>query len=108
MISFGEFQKQVSRTLPSLTETEGLVMGAMGLCGESGEASEIIKKFVFHEHDLDRVKLKNELGDILWYLAAMATVLGVSLEDIASQNIEKLKARYPDGWDPERSKNRDK
>ena len=107
MISFGEYQSISSRTLSLLSEKEGLVMAAMGLCGESGEASEIIKKYVFHDHDLDRDKLRNELGDILWYLAAMATVLDVSLEDIASENIAKLKARYPDVWDPERSRNRD-
>ena len=106
MISFEEYQKLSSRTLPLLAEKEALVMAVMGLCGESGEASEIVKKHVFHEHDLNRDQLRNELGDVLWYLAAMATVLGVSLEDIASENVAKLKARYPEGWDPERSRNR--
>lgn len=78
----------------------------LGIAGEAGEVADVIKKEVFHDHPEDTEKIKKELGDVLWYVAAVATVYKLDLEDIAVANLEKLKKRYPDGFSSERSLNR--
>jgi NTP pyrophosphatase (non-canonical NTP hydrolase) len=83
-----------------------LTYTALGLTGESGEVAEMIKKTFYHDHPLDKEALCKELGDVLWYLAVMADGLGVRLEQIATENIEKLRARYPEGFSAEKSLNR--
>lgn len=103
-----EYQNKAMRTLnKERSGKEILVNAALGLCGESGEAADIIKKYVFHGHELDRESLIKELGDVAWYIAEAATVLGISLEDVLNKNIEKLQKRYPDGFDSQRSINRE-
>ena len=77
-----------------------------GLTGEAGEVAELIKKHLYHATPLDQDALVKELGDCLWYVAAFANVLGLSLDDVAERNIEKLRRRYPEGFDTERSRNR--
>ena len=95
------------RTLnPELSKKDVLINGVMGLCGESGEAIDIVKKHLAQGHELDREKLIKELGDVAWYLAETAYALDVSLDKVLRGNIEKLKARYPEGFDAEKSKNR--
>jgi NTP pyrophosphatase (non-canonical NTP hydrolase) len=79
----------------------------MGLCGESGEVIDIVKKHLAQGHALDREKIIKELGDVAWYMAEIATVLDVELEDVLVQNIEKLKKRYPEGFSTEKSVNRE-
>lgn len=81
---------------------------ALGLCGESGEVADLVKKHLGHGHDLDKEKIKEELGDVLWYIASMCHCLGMDLKDVAAKNVEKLMIRYPNGFDTERSKNREK
>ena len=78
----------------------------MGLCGESGEAIDIVKKHLFQGHELDRKALAKELGDIAWYLAETAYALNIPLDAILKANIAKLKERYPEGFDASRSVNR--
>jgi len=80
---------------------------ALGLVGESGEVADLIKKVVAHGHPLDAEKLAQELGDVLWYLAVTADALGFSLDEIANRNITKLRARYPNGFSPGRSIDRE-
>lgn len=80
-----------------------LAISTLGLVGESGEVSEIIKKHIGHGHEIDVEKVTKELGDVLWYLSDVASQLGIDLEDVASLNIEKLKARYPEGFSYEAS-----
>jgi len=92
---------------PALSPKDVLINGVMGLCGESGEAIDLVKKHLAQGHELDKEKLAKELGDIAWYLAETATAIGYSLEDILQMNIDKLRARYPDGFAVERSVNRD-
>lgn len=92
---------------PGLTPNEALCNAALGLAGEAGECVDIVKKHVFHGHDLDGNKLIEEMGDVLFYLAWMASELGVSLAYVAEMNVEKLKRRYPDGFSHEASVNRD-
>ncbi len=102
-----EYQSLAARTLGrDRTHEQQLANAALGLTGEAGETAEIIKKHLFHDTPLDRDALIKELGDCLWYIGAFATVLDVSLEEIAQRNVDKLHKRYPEGFDPQRSKHR--
>ena len=106
-MTINEYQNLALRTLnPSLSQKDVLINGVMGLCGESGEAIDIVKKHLAQGHDLDREHLIQELGDIAWYLAETASALDVSLEEVLQRNIEKLQKRYPEGFSKERSENR--
>ena len=104
-----EYQRLAMTTLnPSLSKKDALVNGVMGLCGESGEAIDIVKKHLHQGHPLDKEKLLKELGDIAWYLAEAAYALDTPLDEVLESNIAKLKARYPEGFDTERSIHREK
>ena len=106
-MTINEYQKLAMQTLnPALSQKDVLINGVMGLCGESGEAIDIVKKHLAQGHELDREKLAKELGDIAWYLAETAYALEMPLEDILQVNIDKLKKRYPEGFSAERSINR--
>ena len=104
-----EYQSQAARTLiktPDFQITPEQVMitwTATGLAGEVGEVIELIKKGIYHQQGVDPEKMKKELGDVLWYLSGLAGQFGLTLDEIMQHNIEKLKARYPAGWDPKRS-----
>lgn len=99
-----EYQKLAMTTLnPALDNKDVLINSVMGLCGEAGEAIDIVKKWLAHGHELDREHLAKELGDIAWYLAETATALDIPLEEIFRGNIEKLARRYPEGFSSERS-----
>ena len=107
-MTINEYQKLAMTTLnPELSKKDVLINGVMGLCGESGEAIDIVKKHLSQGHPLDRDKLVKELGDIAWYLAETATALDVTLEEVLEGNIEKLRKRYPEGFDKEHSLHRD-
>lgn len=85
----------------------GAILNAcLGLSGEVGEFNDLIKKAIFHEKPLDNQHAKKELGDILWYVSLMCTGFGWDLDEVLQINIDKLKARYPDGFDIEKSNNR--
>ena len=100
-----EYQKLAMTTLnPDLCKRDVLINSVMGLCGESGEAIDIVKKWMAHGHELDKEHLSRELGDIAWYLAEAATALDMDLEEILQANIDKLKKRYPEGFSCERSR----
>ena len=106
-MKINEYQNLAMRTLnPELSKRDVLINSVMGLCGESGEAIDIVKKWMAHGHELDKEHLTKELGDIAWYLAEAATALDLDLEDILRANIEKLKKRYPQGFTTEDSVNR--
>jgi NTP pyrophosphatase (non-canonical NTP hydrolase) len=102
-----EYQELAIRTATNVTEgRERLANWALGLAGESGEAADVVKKCLFHGHVLDTTKLVKELGDVLWYVAVLANEIAYPLEEVMDLNIAKLMARYPDGFDPARSRNR--
>lgn len=102
-----EYQKLAMRTLnPELDKHDVLINGVMGLCGEAGEAIDIVKKHLAQGHALDREALIKELGDVAWYLAETAYALDVPLDEVLEHNISKLRARYPEGFDAERSMSR--
>ncbi len=107
-MTINEYQKLAMTTLnPDLSTKDVLINGVMGLCGESGEAIDIVKKHLAQGHELDREALAKELGDIAWYLAETATALGYSLEAVFQMNVDKLKGRYPEGFDRLKSVSRD-
>lgn len=103
-MTINEYQELAMTTLnPELTKKDVLINSVMGLCGESGEAIDIVKKWMAQGHKLDKEHLTKELGDIAWYLAEAATALEFPLDDILQANIDKLKKRYPDGFDAQKS-----
>ena len=102
-----EYQKLAMKTLnPSLNKKEVMINAVMGLCGESGEVSDIVKKHLFQGHELDVEKIKKELGDVLWYIAEMCEALDLELDKVMEANIEKLSNRFKDGFTVEESINR--
>lgn len=101
-----EYQNLALRTANGLTPEQLLTNGVMGMCGEAGECVDMMKKHLFQGHDLDKEHLAKELGDVSWYVAITAHALGYDLDKIFEMNIEKLKARYPEGFDAERSLHR--
>ncbi|MDY4669889.1 MAG: nucleoside triphosphate pyrophosphohydrolase family protein [Oliverpabstia sp.] len=103
-MNVNEYQKLAMVTLnPELNKKDVLINSVMGLCGEAGEAIDIVKKWMAQGHELDKEHLAKELGDIAWYLAEAATAIDMSLEDIFQANLDKLKKRYPDGFEIQKS-----
>ena len=103
-VKINEYQESAMTTLnPDLSKRDVLINSVMGLCGEAGEAIDIVKKWMAQGHELDKEHLAKELGDIAWYLAEAATALEIPLEDIMQANLDKLKKRYPEGFETKRS-----
>ena len=106
-LTANEYQKKAMTTLnPALSKQDVLLNGVMGLCGEAGECIDLVKKHLHQGHPLDSEKLAKELGDVAWYLAETAWALDIALEDVLRGNLDKLKKRYPQGFDAEKSMNR--
>ena len=103
-MTINQYQKEAMRTASG--KCRSLENCAMGLAGEAGECTDIIKKHLFHDHELDREHLAKELGDVAWYIAVGAEVIGYDLETVLQMNVDKLRARYPDGFDAEKSQHR--
>ena len=108
IMTINEYQYAALRTAQTdkLTASDLLLNSALGLCGESGEVADLVKKHRFQGHDLDVEHIAKELGDVAWYLAVGAYAIGLDLESIFRMNKEKLKARYPDGFSTDRSLHR--
>ena len=107
-MTINEYQTAALRTAQTdkLTANELLLNAALGLCGESGEVADLVKKHIFQGHDIDFDHIAKELGDVAWYLAVGAYAIGLDLESIFRMNKEKLKARYPNGFSTDRSLHR--
>ena len=103
-----EYQELAARTMSPdiLNENMDLACHAMGLSGEAGEVTDYLKKCIFHGHKFDKDILVKELGDVMWYIAALCTTEGVTLEEVMEKNIEKLLIRYPKGFTHEDSRKR--
>lgn len=107
-MTVNEYQTLAMTTLnPALSQKDILINGVMGLCGEAGEAIDVVKKHLAQGHELDRERLIKELGDVAWYLAETATALNITLEEVLESNLRKLRARYPEGFDAQRSLHRE-
>ncbi len=101
-----EYQRLAMRSANVMDKDKLLVNAALGCCGEAGEFADMIKKHLFQGHDIDRDHLVKEIGDELWYIAAKCEALGVTLDEVMEINIDKLRKRYPDGFDADRSRTR--
>ena len=108
--SFGEYQEEAQKTIPvNLTPEEVRDNAVYGICGEIGELIDILKKVKFQGHAFTEETKRHiilECGDILWYLSEMATGLNINLNTIATMNIDKIRARYGDQFDSQKSQNR--
>ena len=105
-ITANDYQRAALRTAGD-DPSKYLLNGVMGICGEAGEVIDLVKKHLFQGHDLDRDKVAEELGDVLWYCALVAEAIRFPLGLVMEINISKLVKRYPDGFRKERSINRE-
>ena len=106
-LTLSDYQRMARRTAGTKRKSDKMEEALLGLAGEVGELCDHYKKYMHQGHDLDYNHMAEEAGDVLWYLAEIADALEITLEEIARRNIEKLCKRYPDGFDPERSINRE-
>lgn len=103
-----EYQKLAAVTMnKTLDQRSQILNSALGMCGEAGEFADLIKKHTFQGHNLDVNHIKKELGDVCWYVALACTVFNLELDDVMQTNIDKLKARYPEGFSVEKSEHRE-
>ena len=107
----GKASDRLERTMYDLSrynfpDMGGVLNACLGLSGEVGEFNDMIKKWIFHEKEIDIEHLKKECGDILWYIAMMCHSFNWNMDEIMQMNIDKLKARYPEGFDVDKANNR--
>lgn len=107
IVGLNQYQDLSKRTMNDLQpKREQFSNYCLGLGGEAGEVLDCAKKYLHHGHDLNLTHIEKELGDVMFYVCAIATLCGLTLEDIAETNVAKLKRRYPDGFSHEKSINR--
>jgi len=106
-MTINEYQKEALRTASGMNDSVPMVVnGVLGLCGEAGECADMVKKNLFQGHELDKEHFAKELGDVAWYLAVAAHAVGYDLETVLQINVDKLRKRYPNGFEAERSLHR--
>ncbi len=93
-----DYARFVDRDTRQLTRHRANLLAGLGISGEAGEVTDLIKKAEFHGATLYEDELRKELGDVLWYLVLMANANGMTLEEIMEQNVKKLCVRYPDRY----------
>lgn len=102
-----EYQEESKRTLnKDLEKDQQLANMVIGIMGESGEVADLIKKHLYQGHPLDREKVTEEIGDVMFYLVNLCNILEIDLKTAISRNYYKLLKRYPNGFDVSRSVNR--
>ena len=107
-MSLNEYQALAQRTSrKELTPREHLFNGVLGMAGEAGECADLVKKHCYQDGREIIQNLKDEAGDVLWYVVEVISAMGWTLEEVAQNNVEKLKRRYPAGFDADRSLNRE-
>lgn len=105
-MQMNEYQKAAARSInPALYPEQVLHHALHGMSGEVGEIHSIYQKS-YQGHEIDTDHVKKELGDLLWFIAEYCTALGWTLEEVAQMNIDKLKARYPEGFSEDKSLHR--
>lgn len=103
-----KYQEKASRTLAHLTSSlEDDIHMVLGIQTEAAEIADVYKKHMAYKKSLDLVNVKEELGDLLWYVANLCNLHGWNMEDIMDTNISKLEARYPDKFTEHHAINRD-
>jgi NTP pyrophosphatase (non-canonical NTP hydrolase) len=107
-MTLNEYQELAQRTSrKDLHPGEHIWNGVLGMAGEAGECCDLLKKATYQDGRSIAEELIDECGDVLWYVAETAAGMEMTLEEIARHNIEKLKKRYPEGFDPEKSLHRE-
>ncbi len=107
-MTLNEYQDLAMRTSRTdLTVKQHTLNGLLGLAGETGECCDLMKKHEYQDGRDIWDDLVDELGDVMWYVAEVASSIGYDLDTIAAHNVEKLKKRYPEGFDPEKSLHRE-
>lgn len=107
-MTLNEYQSLAQRTRnKSLSPDDHLFNGMLGLAGEVGECSDLVKKCFFQDGRDIKEALLDELGDVMWYLAEAISAMGWDMESVAKHNIDKLRKRYPEGFESERSLHRE-
>lgn len=102
------YQVESNRTLNKTVSREKQIdQMVYGIVGETGEVIDILKKHLHHGHELDVENVKEEIGDVVWYLSNLCTILDISLQEVLDMNVAKLQRRYPCGFDSEKSINRE-
>ena len=105
-LTLNDYQELAARTINNCLSYKQQEMHALhGMCGEIGELHSLYQK-TYQEHPFDKEHAMKELGDLLWFIAEYCTACGFTLEEVAKANIEKLKARYPDGFEADKSLHR--
>ena len=95
---------------PRWNQPQRLLTGAIGICSEGGELLDLVKKILFQDKPPSpelRLKIKNELGDVMWYIQQILLTMEWDLHDIIAENTKKLSGRYPDGFSADKSENRE-
>lgn len=100
-------ENTVRRTSASTDFKESVIIGVMGISGESGELTDYFKKVLFQGHELNNDRVIEELGDIFWYMQYLMDKLGIDFEEVLRMNTIKLSMRYPKGFTVEDSINRE-
>ena len=106
LLELREYQKLAARTRGAYACVKGEVGAGISLCEEAGEVAGVIKKEIFHGHTRSPFLIARELGDVLWYVAEIATMYDLNLDDVAQDNLDKLWERYGGEFSSERSVNR--
>jgi arsenate reductase len=99
------YQKLAARTASQ--DNHDLYHYVLGVCTEAGELAHQAKAHLAYGKDLDRANVIEELGDLSWYMANLMRLMGTSWEEVWEINIEKLRQRYPEGFEQERALSRD-
>lgn len=106
-MDWSNYQEQAMSTAGDMNFEQALAAAGLGLAGEVGEVADHIKKHLFHQHPLDFPSLIKEIGDVMWYVALLLEATGLEMDMILLANLDKLHKRYPGGFDPDRSINRE-
>lgn len=107
-MQINEYQVEALRTASGMNKQYPMALnGVLGLAGESGECVDMMKKHLFQGHPLEVEHMAKELGDVAWYLAITAHAIGYDLETILQMNVDKLRKRYPNGFEAKRSLHRE-
>jgi NTP pyrophosphatase (non-canonical NTP hydrolase) len=105
-MTMNEYQALAARTINnSMNRAQQEAHALHGLAAEVGEIHSLYQK-IYQGHAIEEAHIQKELGDLQWFVAELATAYGWHLEDVAAMNIDKLRARYPEGFDVQRSLHR--
>lgn len=107
-MTLNEYQQAALRTAPqNQTSQEDLIHGILGIITELGEYADPTKKNLYYGKPIDKINKKEEIGDLMWYVAILCRAEDVDMDSVAVANINKLKARYPDKFYQNKAINRD-